>query len=97
MRYFIVILPLALILTACARGGPPPVVTPPRLPPPNLVSTTEFPATLPEPESASGPALLASYSAAARLYHRLRARFESLGEWAMNPSPHTGDGTEHGR
>lgn len=86
MRFLIVMLPLVLILTACASGGPPPVPMPPRLPPPHLVALSEFPPTLPEPETAQGPDLLSSYTAAAKLYHTLRARFQSLGEWAMNPA-----------
>lgn len=86
MRFLIVMLPFVLILSACASGGPPPVVMPPRLPPPHLVALAEFPPTLPEPQSAAGPDLLGSYTAAARLYHTLRARFQTLSEWAMTPN-----------
>jgi len=78
---------LACVMAACASGTPPLAMTPQRLPPPHLLSTTEFPATLPTPASATGPDLLASYTTAARLYHTLRARFISLGEWASSTPP----------
>ena len=87
MRLLTVILLIALMLAGCASGVPRLVEMPPRLPSPHLVALDDYPATLPEPETAAGPDLLASYTQAARLYHLLRARYQGLMEWAMVPAP----------
>lgn len=89
----IAMLSIVLMLAGCAAGVPPRGEMPPRLVPPHLVTLSGFPETLPEPETAQGPELLSSYTAAARLYHQLRGRFQTLAEWALNPG-RTGDGNE---
>lgn len=85
MRSLIGMLSIAWMLAGCASGVPPRVEMPPRLPPPHLVTLTPFPPTLPEPVSAKPSDLLTSYVDAARLYHQMRARFQSLAEWALVP------------
>ena len=87
MRSRTAIVSIALILAGCASGSPRLVEMPPRLPAPHLVTLAMFPETLPEPESAQGPDLLSSYTQAAKLYHLLRARFQSLSEWALMSHP----------
>lgn len=88
MRSLIAMLSIAWMLVGCASGVPRRVEMPPRLPPPHLVTLSGFPPRLPEPETAQGPELLASYTSAALLYHQLRARFQTLAEWARSaPAP----------
>ncbi len=86
MRSLTAMLSIVLMLTGCASGPPRLVEMPPRLPAPHLTTLAPFPLTLPEPETAGGPDLLSSYTQAAKLYHLLRARFQSLAEWALAPS-----------
>lgn len=87
MRSIIVMLLCAWMLAGCACGVPQPPAPPPRQAPAQLLDSLPWPATLPAPETASGPDLLASYSQAARLYHSLRARYLSLVEWARLETP----------
>ena len=87
MRSLIAMLWIVWMLTGCASGPPRLVEMPPRLPSPHLVTLAMFPPTLPEPETAQGPDLLSSYTQAAKLYHLLRARFQSLSEWALMSHP----------